>query len=114
MFSELTTACDDDFVFTVVNPSNVNITVWAELIFDDMSKKVESIKIEVARQTLKRVCLVGEGADGDALFFNGCSLKARGIPENCDFAVRFLSELPFAVSHKKHSPIYHFGAGFAR
>ena len=114
MFSELTTACDDDFVFTVVNPSNVNITVWAELIFDDMSKKVESIKIEVARQTLKRVCLFGEGADGDALFFNGCSLKARGIPENCDFAVRFLSELPFVVSHKKHSPIYHSGAGFAR
>lgn len=112
VFSELDSSDPDDFVFTVVNPCNAPVTVWAELIFDSMSKKVNFIKIEVARQTLKKLSLIGEGADGDALYFNGESLKRRGIPEGCDMAVRFLSDMPVVISSKKHAPAYHSGAGY--
>ena len=112
VFSELNSSDPEDFVFTIVNPCNANVTVWAELIFDTMAKKVNSIKIEVARQTLKKLSLIGEGADPDALFFNGESLVRRGVPEDCDMAVRFIADVPVVISNKKHSPAYHSGASF--
>ena len=110
VFSELNSSEPDDFVFTVVNPCNAPVTVWAELIFESMAQKINSIKIEVARQTLKKFSLIGEGADADALFFNGESIKRRGIPDGQDMAVRFLSDVPVVISSKKHTASYHSSA----
>jgi hypothetical protein len=37
------------------------------------------------------------------------SLKKRGIPENAEFAIRFISDVPIVVAHKKYSATYYSG-----
>ena len=35
------------------------------------------------------------------------SLKSKGIPENADFSIRFVSDFPVVISNKKHKDTFH-------
>ncbi len=107
IFTELSTAVPSDFEFTLLNTANSTVTVWIELFFEDPKQKIRFIKAKVNPTSLKRLSIVGEDVDPDALHFNWLSLKAQGIPENVPFAVRFMSDTPIIVSHKNHAPTYH-------
>jgi hypothetical protein len=80
--------------------------VTIELYFDDSWRMVRSIKATAAPLVVKKLNIVGDEVDGDYEYFDWLSLKKRGVPENADFAVRFLSDTPIVVSHPDHTPAY--------
>lgn len=106
VFTELNTACEDDFVFTIMNMTHAAADVTIELYFEHSSQMVRSIKASAAPLVVKRLNIVGEEVDGDYEYFDWLSLKKRGVPENAPFAVRFLSDVPIVISHPDHSAVY--------
>ena len=106
-FTELCTANEEDFVFTIVNSTQSATTVWIDLLFESNAQGVRYIKTEVGGNRIRRVNVIGKEVNGDAVYFNWLSLKDLGVPENVPFAVRFLSDKPIVVSHKTHAPAYH-------
>ena len=56
---------------------------------------------------MKKASIIGDDIDPDALYFNWMSLKEKGIPKSCDFAVRFISTVPLIISHAEHNAAYH-------
>ena len=106
IFTDLHTSVPSDFEFTILNTTNSTVTVWIELFFEDPKQKIRSIKAKVNPTSLKRLSIVGDEVDPDALHFNWLSLKAQGIPENVPFAVRFKSSAPTVISHPNHSASY--------
>jgi hypothetical protein len=67
---------------------------------------VRHIKLEISPMAMKRISVVGEEADGNALPFNWLSLAEQGIVENATFSVRFLCSLPMVISHDRHTATY--------
>ena len=106
VYSDLSTACEKDFEFTVLNMTNYSSNVSIDLCFEDKSKEVRYIRYEAKANSLKKISIIGEDVDGDTVYFNWLSLKEQGIPENARFAVRFTSDLPIVVSHEKHKAAY--------
>ncbi len=107
IFSNLSTACAEDFEFTLLNTTLSRATVWIELFFENTAQRVRFIKAELGKCCIKQLSIIGDEVDGDALYFNSLSLKAQGIPENAPFAVRFLCDVPIVVSHRRHAASYH-------
>ncbi|MBE6667653.1 MAG: MBL fold metallo-hydrolase [Ruminococcaceae bacterium] len=106
-FTDLSTACEEDFVFTVLNTVTNPATVWIELFFEDYHDNIRHIKITVKSCAMKKFSIIGDEVDPDAVFFNWMSLKEKGIPENTTFAVRFISDIPVVISHQRHQAAYH-------
>jgi hypothetical protein len=106
VFTELNTARESDFVFTLINMTNQVADVTIELYFDDSWRMVRSIKATAPALVVKKLNIVGDEVNGDFEYFDWLSLKKRGVPENADFAVRFLSDVPIVVSHPDHTPAY--------
>ena len=92
--------------FTLLNMTHAKPTVWIELFFESKDQCIRHIKTDLGILSIKTLSIVGEDVDPDALYFNWLSLKKQGIPENADFAVRFLCEVPIVVSHKTHKATY--------
>ncbi len=107
LFSQLFTSKESDLVFTFLNATHADTTVWAELFFEDRSANLRWIRIDLPRLTTKTVNIVGGDVDGDAVYFNPMSLEINGIPENALFSVRFTSDVPIFVSHKERTATYH-------
>ena len=107
VFSGLNTSRPEDFEFTVVNTTNAYTTLWIELLFEDKDRRVRDIKTVIPYCRITKLNIVGDKVDGDALYFNWQSLKGQGIPENVEFAVRFLSDEPLVIAHKDHKDCYH-------
>lgn len=106
IFTELSTACPEDFEFTLLNTTHVNTKVDIELYFEDKAQMVKHIKVDLISARFRRINIVGDDVDGDAIPYSNWSLKLRGIPENAPFAVRFMSSIPIVVSHKNHKEAY--------
>ena len=106
-FSELSTACEEDLVFSLLNTTHVAATVWIELFFADKSRAIRNIKASISPLSFQKLCVIGDEVDHDALYFNRMTVKKRGIPENEFFAIRFRSDVPLVVSHSKHQASYH-------
>ena len=106
VFTELNTACEDDFLFTLMNMTHATADVTIELYFESSKQMVRSIKATGAPLVVKKLNIVGDEVDGDYEYFDWLSLKKRGVPENVPFAVRFLSDVPIVVSHPNHSAAY--------
>jgi len=106
VYTGLSTSCKEDFSFTLLNMTALPATVDIELFFEAKECAIRFIKAEIPASSLRTLCIIGEEADGDALFFNGDSLKRKGIPEDVPFAVRFLCDKPMVVSHRHHAASY--------
>lgn len=106
VFTELNTACESDFVFTLMNMTHATADVTVELYFESSKQMVRSIKATAAPLVIKRLNIVGDEVDGDYEYFDWLSLKKRGVPENVPFAVRFLSDVPIVISHPDHAAVY--------
>lgn len=107
IFSDLSTALESDFVFTLLNTTNFDATVWIELYFDNRKRTVQNIKLTMPSMALKTINVTGNDVEHNAVFFNWMSIEQRGIPENVPFAVRFLSDRPIVVTHKSHAPAFY-------
>ena len=108
VFTGLSTSKESDFEFTFLNMTVSKATVFAELFFEDYKKNIRYIKIEVRSQGLKNISIIGDDVDPDAYYFNWMSLKDNGVPQNENFAVRFISDTPIIISHKEHTATYQF------
>jgi hypothetical protein len=106
-FTDLNTANPDDFIFTILNTSQPTVTVWIELFFENRDSNIRYIKVDIEAKTMKRISIIGDEVDPDAVYYNWMSLKEHGVPENAIFAVRFLCDTPIVVSHPAHAPAYH-------
>ncbi len=107
IYTDLDTSCKEDFCFTVLNTTQIAANISIDIFFEDSSRTIRYIKAQIPAMSVRRICVIDSNdADGDALYFNWMSLKARGIPENAAFAVRFISDLPVVVSHKTHREGY--------
>lgn len=106
VYSELHTDNEEDFQFSILNMTNLPVTVWIELFFENPANAVRFIKASIPRMSLKSIRIDSDDVDGDALYFNPYSLKEKGIPEHVPFAVRFTCESPIVISHKHHSCSY--------
>ena len=106
IFQNLSTAQKSDFEFCLLNTTHSAIKVCMELFFENSANTVRYIYYTVPPLTLKPLNIIGEEVEADSVFFNWMSLKERGIPENAEFAVRFLSDIPIVVTHKNHKESY--------
>jgi len=107
VFTELSTACPEDFEFTILNTTILQARVWIELYFEDKTRNIMFIETKTSKYSLKKLNIIGEDVQPDTLYYNPSSLTKRGIPENAPFAVRFLSEAPIVVSHRTHKASYY-------
>ena len=107
IFSDLSTACPEDFVFTVLNTTIHPTPFFVDLYFEDRANTILNIRAEVDGYSVKSLSVIGDEVNGDWEWLDRYSLKAKGIPENSRFAVRFRSEKPLVVTHKKHAASYH-------
>lgn len=105
IFSDLNTAIEEDFVFSMVNMTACVATVKIELFFECEWQSIKHITLKF--NGYKRVNIKNsEDVDTDAVYFNWETLKSNGLPKNSDFAVRFVSDIPIVVSHKNHKEVY--------
>lgn len=110
VFSELDTACRDDFRFTVLNMTRVPAVIWAEIFFEDPDRRLRYIKIEVEPNLFKRIDVLSDDANHDARYFNSFTLANKGLPENAPFAIRFVSNVPVVITNKNHKESYRSSA----
>ena len=105
----LNTANAEDFEFELVNFSTFDLDVTIEIIFDDRPKMISGIIASSPKNSVKKINIAEKsGIITDALFFNHHDFDVKGIPENTDFAIRFMSDRPFVVSGNNNQNIYHF------
>ena len=106
IFTGLNTANDEDLVFRILNtthaPANLNI----ELFFENRERNIRYIQAKISPLSYKELSVIGDKVESENLYFNWMSLKQRGIPENADFAIRFISDIPLVISHKSHTETY--------
>ena len=107
IFSGLSTAEPQDFVFTLLNTTNFDAAVWIEMYFERRAQTVQGIRAVVPSMSVRQCNITGDEVDRDAVYFNWLSLAKNGIPENVPFAVRFRSDRPIVVTHKTHRAAYH-------
>lgn len=103
IFTDLNTANKEDFEFTILGSM---APIYVELIFEDGNRDISGIKIKKAGNYRKVNVIDENDVEKNPYFFSWTSLEQKGIPENADFAVRFLSDEPFVASHKTHCPAY--------
>ena len=104
-FTGLNSGNKDDFTFTFLNTLGRSANVEINIYFKDCPD-IERIKATVS-PSLSDICIIDkEQVDGDWLFYNRNSLNKTEIPENTDFAVRFISDIPIVISHKNHNATY--------
>ena len=107
IFSDLSTACPEDFVFTILNTTIHPTPFFVDLYFEDRANTILNIRAEVAGYCVKELSVIGDEVNGDWEWLDRYSLKLKGIPENSRFAVRFRSEKPLVITHKSHAASYH-------
>ena len=108
VFTGLSTAEEEDFVFTFLNMTSAAAEINAELFYEAPESRVRFIKIAVSPARLRTLSIIDpDSVESESLYFNWMSLKKVGIPENMPFAVRFISSVPVVISHKKHKETYY-------
>ncbi len=107
IYSNLSTACAEDFVFTVLNTTNLPAHLSMDFYFEDPKATVRFVQAEINQHSVKSLCIVGDEVDKDFGYYNPNSLAKQGIPENAPFAVRFISDIPVVISHPTHTASYH-------
>jgi len=107
VFTGLRAENPEDFRFTVLNMVIPPAGIQIDLFFEEKKKAVRYIKTVVEGGFMKKINILSEDVDDDALMYNIASLRKRGVPENGEFAVRFLSDVPVVVFHEKHRETYH-------
>ncbi|MBE6942887.1 MAG: hypothetical protein E7453_01320 [Ruminococcaceae bacterium] len=109
IYTGLNTGREEDLVFQFINTTHMPTMVNIELFFEEKDRNVRHIKAQIPPLSYKSICVVGGDVDGDFMYFNWMSLKERGVPENANFAIRFISDVPIVVAHKKYSATYYSG-----
>ncbi len=104
IFTGLNTANKDDFVFSLLNLTRFPVDVYIDIIFEEPSNYIENIRAQVNSSCFRNVNIIDESdVEKNPKYFNWHSLNVKDIPENSEFAVRFICDKPIVVSHKNHT-----------
>ena len=107
IFTDLDTACPDDFEFSFLNMTNTPAEIMIDIYFDVPKRNLSYIKATVPPVAYQKLCIIDENdVLTNAVYFNWEKLEDKGIPENAAFAVRFRSDRPVVISHKNHREAY--------
>ena len=106
IFSDLDTSDMESFEYSILNISHSMVNLNIEMYFEDPERNLKYIYYTLPSQSIKNLNIIGEEVNSESLFFNWMSLKTRGIPQNCKFAVRFLSDIPVVITNKKYKESY--------
>ncbi len=107
IFMGMNTANEDDFVFSILNATSPTATIKIEMFFEEQWTSIKHIVTEVGGHKYRKICIKDENdVDTDAVYFNWETLKYNGLPENSDFAVRFISDVPVVIANKNHKEAY--------
>ncbi|MBQ4322332.1 MAG: hypothetical protein IJC19_00175 [Clostridia bacterium] len=106
IFTGLNTAQAEDFCFDVLNTTFLTATINCEIFFEDKTRRILHIRFPAHAARTRRVNVVGDEVDKDALWFNEYALKHQSVPENAPFAIRFMSDIPVVISHPNHAPVH--------
>ena len=98
IFCDLSTACQSDMTFTVLNTTVLSTSLRVELYFENKKDLRVATVPKIPGRSIRSLCLIGKE---DAIF-----PKETQLPTDAPFAVRFLSEQPLVVSHPTHHPAY--------
>ena len=107
IYSGLSTANEEDFVYTILNTTNLPAHISIDFYFEDPKATVRFVQAVVTQHSIKILNIVGDEVDKDFGYYNLTSLAKQGLPENAPFAVRFTSDIPVVVSHARHTASYH-------
>lgn len=108
VFTGLDSCKDQDFIFDVLNMTSAKANVIIELYFENRANNVTFIRYTAAACSFKSVNITDTNeVSTEDDFYNPNSLQKKGIAKNKAFAVRFLSDIPIVVTHKKHKEAYH-------
>jgi len=106
IFTDMNTGNREDFFFSVLNTTYFASALQVELYFENMPRNIVRIQNQSPRLGMFRLnCLLRPNEDLSQLDAPDF-LKSLDIPENTNFAVRFLSDLPVVISHRDHKPAY--------
>ncbi len=107
VFTGLCSANKEDFVFSMLNMTRWPVYVHIDIIFADASKCIENIRTQVNSCCVRNVNIIDENdVEKSPQYFNWNSLNIKEIPENEEFAVRFICDEPMVISHKNHTAAY--------
>lgn len=107
IYTGLNTGNEEDLEFQFINTTHMPTMVNIELFFEEKDRNVRHIKVQIPALSYKNICVVGSEVDGDYMYRNSMSLKKRGIPDDAEFAIRFMSDIPIIVAHRKRAATYH-------
>ena len=99
VFSGLNTGREEDLCFTLLNMTVLPVQVRVELYFDGVRAMRNAAQVEIKGSSLK-ICRLTGGE-------NGVLAQDKSLPENANFAVRFLCDTPIVVSHQTRTAAYH-------
>lgn len=107
IFSDLDSNCKDDFAFSFFNGNNLQAEIMIDIYFDVPKRNLSYIKATVPGRSYRKLCIIDESdVLTNAVYFNWEKLEEKGIPENASFAVRFVSDRPVVISHKRHQAAF--------
>ena len=106
-YTGLNTGNVEDLNFTFLNTTFFENVVSAELYFENLKDLVTNIEIKIPANSFKKICITDtNNVNVNSAYFNWNSLNIKGMPENEEFAVRFIASEPIVVSHDKHKATY--------
>lgn len=105
-FSNLLTDCAEDFLFTVLNPTSVTANISMDIFFENPKYNIRFVKTHILSGSVREVCVIEDSGEEDKQF-NWMTVDKAKIPQNSMFAVRFMSDVPVVVAHKKHTAAYY-------
>lgn len=106
VFTDLNTGRKEDFIFSVLNTTYYASELNVELYFENMPRKIIRVKNQSPRLGTIRINCLLRPDEEQSQFDEPDFLEKLGIPENTNFTVRFLSDLPIVISHRDHQPAY--------
>ena len=106
-YTGLNTGNVEDLNFTFLNTTFFENVVSAELYFENLKDLVTNIEIKIPANSFKKICITDtNNVNVNSAYFNWNSLNIKGMPENEEFAVRFIANEPIVISHDKHKAAY--------
>ena len=105
-FTGLNYENEEDVTFDILKTAGwVNASVGIQLIFFDKQKNL-NMRISLKHGNHRINLADKESGKFDGNWESWNSLKAKGLEENGEFAVKFTSNIPVVISNKKHTASY--------
>ena len=103
---DLDTSDPEDFCFSILNSTYIPAEITVEIFLENVQRKVIRRKITGTRLGVFRTNCLVTAADDPENPDMAALMEQLGIPTDTHFAIRFISNLPVIISHKKHQPAY--------